>query len=544
MTRVLRISQFGLSMCPGCGRFVMLEDDVALTRCPFCDASILDAPDGPPPGTLAHLARLPGRAGDICRALADLSGPAPPAAPRRDPALNGDPSALPRNLDLADLDAPRTPRHAVWELTLACDLKCAHCGSRAGRRRSKELSTLECFDLAREMADMGIREVTLIGGEAYLRRDWHEIAGEITRLGMGCSMTTGGRNFDDRRLGQAIDAGIGSIGVSIDGLEGTHDALRGVTGSWRRAVAASERIAASPIRLATNTQLNVLSAPELAGVARLMEEIGSSAWQLHLTVAMGRAADRPALLLQPDDLLEIFPLLVWVRERILDPAGIAFVMANNIGYFSPFEAALRYGGDAGVHWSGCSAGAQVIGIEADGKIKGCPSLATETFTGGVAGAQPLAQVVAETPELTGIAARTGRDLRGFCKTCHYAEICRGGCSWTAHSLFGALGDNPYCIHRAMTREAEGLRERLVKVAPAPGRPFDTGMFALAQQPIDADPDAPATILGVPAAQVASCPARGGGHRAAADLAQILARRDGGPAGGAAQTEAPGVATAP
>ena len=64
-----------------------------------------------------------------------------------------------------------TPVHAVWEITLACDLKCNHCGSRAGKRRSSELTTDECLDLVRQLARMGTREVTLIGGEAYLRRE-------------------------------------------------------------------------------------------------------------------------------------------------------------------------------------------------------------------------------------------------------------------------------------------------------------------------------------------------------------------------------------
>lgn len=474
--RELRVSRHGYSSCPGCGRFVRLEDEIEDTLCPFCGAGILDEAAMPPPGTLAHLATLPGRSGRVAAFLSAASPPPPPPRPRRDPDLDDDPASLPRN-HMPEVDGP-TPGHAVWELTLGCDLKCVHCGSRAGKVRTAELSTRECLDLARQLADLGIREVTLIGGEAYMRRDWHRIASEITSLGMGCSMTTGGRNFGPERLAQAVDAGISSIGVSIDGLETTHDAQRGVPGSWRAAVETSRRIAESPIRLATNSQLNLLSAAELPGIARLMRDIGSAAWQIHLTVAMGRAADRPDLLLQPDDLLEIFPLLVWVREQILDPAGIALAVANNIGYFGPYERALRYGGDGGVHWSSCTAGRQVIGIEADGKIKGCPSLATRSFTGGNVRERRLRDIVREAPELTSIGRRGPADLWGFCGTCYYAEICTGGCSWTTHSLLGRLGNNPYCIHRALTFEEQGLRERVVKVEPAPGEPFDAGRFEI------------------------------------------------------------------
>ncbi len=519
MTRVLRLSDAGYSVCPGCGRHVLLDDQVDQTRCPFCGGGILDVPSVPPVGGLAHLATLPGRAGAVCRALLAV-GPRASPAPPRDAALDGVPSRFPRNLDGDD---PTAPRHVVWELTLACDLKCLHCGSRAGMRRADELDINQCLDLVREMADLGIREVTLIGGEAYMRRDWAQIATEIRRLGMGCSMTTGARSFDARRLAQAVDAGIQVIGVSIDGLESTHDALRGVPGSWRRAVEASEWIAASPIRLATNTQINALSAPELAGVARLMEDVGSASWQVQLTVAMGQAADRPDLLLQPDDLLEIFPLLVWIKEGILDPAGIALVMGNNVGYFSPFESALRYGGVHGIHWAGCSAGAQVLGIEADGKIKGCPSLATRDFTGGLAGTRPLADIVAQAPEITHFAKRSRADLTGFCAGCRYGEICRAGCSWTAHSLFGRTGDNPYCIHRALERDGMGLRERLVKLEDAPGLPFDTGRFALIEEPARAG-DWPESILDVPLDRVVATHAQSGGHHSRAELHARLSPR--------------------
>ncbi len=82
--------------------------------------------------------------------------------------------------------------YAVWEITLKCNLACQYCGSRAGHTRTNELSTAEAQDLVKQMADVGITEVTIIGGEAFLRPDWLEIAQAITKAGMLCGMTTGG----------------------------------------------------------------------------------------------------------------------------------------------------------------------------------------------------------------------------------------------------------------------------------------------------------------------------------------------------------------
>ena len=102
-------------------------------------------------------------------------------------------SDRPERTLLADDLLHAHPVHVVWEITLACNLKCAHCGSRAGKVRPDELSTEECFDVVDQLARLGTREITIIGGEAYLRRDWTDIIARISSHGMLPSMQTGGR---------------------------------------------------------------------------------------------------------------------------------------------------------------------------------------------------------------------------------------------------------------------------------------------------------------------------------------------------------------
>lgn len=78
--------------------------------------------------------------------------------------------------------------------------------------------------------------------------------------------------------------------------------------------------------------------------------------------------------------------------------------------------------------------------------------------------------------------RTVEDLWGYCKTCYYADTCKAGCAWTSHSLLGRPGNNPYCIHRAMDLEKQGIQERVVKVENASGLPFDHGRFEIVREP--------------------------------------------------------------
>lgn len=397
------------------------------------------------------------------------------------PSDDGAPPRPARDVTTDDRAAPH-PLYCVWEITRACDLGCKHCGSRAGPSRPGELSTEACLDVVRELDELGIREVTLIGGEAYLREDWHVIAAEITRRGMRCGMTAGARNLTAERIQRAVDAGIRTVSVSIDGLEATHDAQRGSAGSWRAAVEAARALAATPIRLAINTQINRLSMPELPAMASLLDEIGSKAWQIQLTVPMGHAAGRPKLLLQPYELLELYPLLGWVKKHRLDPKGIKLYPGNNIGDFGPYEQALRCGGDRGAYWQGCSADEWTLGLAADGKLQSYPFPPSDRWTGGHLGRDALAATLRTTPDLTYVKNRTKDDFWGFCRDCYYADVCKAGCLWTSYVLFGRDGNNPYCIHRAMEHDQRGQRERLTLAAMAPGGPFDRGRFKLSTEP--------------------------------------------------------------
>ena len=171
--------------------------------------------------------------------------PDAPAARRR----------LPLADDAREIDRAWRPIYAVWEITLRCDLACRHCGSRAGHARPDELDTAECLDLVRQMAELGVLEVTLIGGEAYLRDDWDEIAAAIVARGMSVGMTTGGRGITAERARRAKAAGLENASVSLDGLEATHDRLRGVKGSFQSALAALDHFRAAGVKVSCNTQI-------------------------------------------------------------------------------------------------------------------------------------------------------------------------------------------------------------------------------------------------------------------------------------------------
>ncbi len=400
--------------------------------------------------------------------------------PRRDLPLFTAPEAPRRRLPLATaargVDHAYRPIYAVWEVTLACDLACRHCGSRAGHARPDELRTDECLDLVDQLAELGVMEVILIGGEAYLRADFYEILRRIRERGMTPLMTTGGRGLTREVAKAAAEAGLVSASVSIDGSEATHDRLRGVSGSYKAALAALRSLREAGVRVSVNTQINRLSMPDLPGVLEALIEHGAHSWQIQLTVAMGRAADEPEVLLQPYDLLDLFPVIGRLKERC-DEARVLLWPGNNIGYFGPYEAKLRGTMPRG-HMAPCGSGRSGLGIESDGTIKGCPSLNTSRWAGGNVREHRLIDIWERAAPLRYTRDRTEEDLWGYCRTCYYAPLCEAGCTWTSESLLGRPGNNPMCHHRALELQRAGKRERLVRVESAPGTPFDHGRFEL------------------------------------------------------------------
>ena len=374
------------------------------------------------------------------------------------------------------------PKLAVWEVTLRCDQACRHCGSRAAVERPDELSTAECLALVRQLAELGVMEVSLIGGEAYLRPDIFELIRAVRAHGMHCMMVTGGRGLD-RALARALaDAGLVSASVSIDGAAVVHDRLRS-TGSHAAAVTAMRELRDAGVKITVNSQVNRLSMSDLPAILDTVIAERAEAWQVMLTVAMGRAADEPDVLLQPYDLLELFPLVDQLAARCRDE-GVRFYPANNLGYFGPYEHRLRGSMPKG-HNMSCGAGRTTIGIESDGLIKGCPSLTSEPWGAGSIREHALVDIWQRASALRYTRDRTVEDLTGYCRTCYYADTCRAGCTWTGSVLFGKPGDNPYCHHRAIEHDRRGLRERLVQRTAAPGEPFDHGTFELVVEPKDA-----------------------------------------------------------
>lgn len=76
--------------------------------------------------------------------------------------------------------------------------------------------------------------VVLTGGEPLLRKDIEQCGREIRKRGMRWSMVTNGFSYDEEKHISLLNAGMGALTISLDGLESSHNWLRNNQKSLKR----------------------------------------------------------------------------------------------------------------------------------------------------------------------------------------------------------------------------------------------------------------------------------------------------------------------
>ena len=137
--------------------------------------------------------------------------------------------------------APR-PRLFYWDITLKCNLHCAHCVVRAGESLPSELSTAECLGVLDQVAAYGASGVVFSGGEPLMRPDVLQLAARAHDLGMSAQMATNGTLVTSALARAIADLGI-DVQVSVDGPNAEiHDRFRGRPGAFDLTLAGIARL--------------------------------------------------------------------------------------------------------------------------------------------------------------------------------------------------------------------------------------------------------------------------------------------------------------
>ncbi|MDY7075339.1 MAG: radical SAM protein [Chloroflexota bacterium] len=342
----------------------------------------------------------------------------------------------------------------VWELTLRCNLRCLHCGATAGQPRPDELITAEALRVASGLAALPAHEVTLMGGELFLRPDWLPVAERLREGGVQVVIFTNGTLLTPERIAQLRALEPRTIGTSLDGgCAAAHDSIRGLPGAFDETLAAIDDLQAAGLRVSVITTLTRHNLYELPAIARLLAG-RDIRWQIQAASSGGGRLSR-ADLLTPLEFYLAASFIARVRATY-SWSALPVIGAHDFGYCSTRLPSLRVPGQA---WAGCGAGREVLGIRSDGGIKGCLSLPDEFVVGNLRECS-----LAELWEGDTFAPwRRPTPRYGLCADCPHGEVCQGGCTSLAVTYSGRRGDNPMCLYRI---EQEDGMERCKVVTQA------------------------------------------------------------------------------
>ena len=109
-----------------------------------------------------------------------------------------------------------------------CNLKCIHCYSSSNNLCAPdELTTEEAKTMIKDLAAFGAPVLLFSGGEPLMRPDLPELAQYAVDKGMRAVISTNGTLITEEKAGIFRRIGLSYVGVSLDGMEATHDRFRG-----------------------------------------------------------------------------------------------------------------------------------------------------------------------------------------------------------------------------------------------------------------------------------------------------------------------------
>jgi radical SAM protein with 4Fe4S-binding SPASM domain len=342
------------------------------------------------------------------------------------------------------VDFDGLPLVIAWELTLACNLRCKHCGSAAGLPRASELTTEEALSLCDQFPALLVQEVDFTGGEPLVRRDWPIIAARLGEHEIRTQIITNALALDADAVAEMRDVGIVSVGLSLDGLEATHDQIRGYPGLYRRVLAGMEQVQKAGLRCAVLTTVNALNIDELPAMYALLHSLGIAQWQVQPIFPLGRASGATELELSPQRYMQMGETVRQFREPG-EADSLKVELADSFGYLSEFDT-------RDVPWQGCPAGLVACGITSDGKIKGCLSLPDDLVEGDLR-ERDFWDLWFDPDAFAYNRRYCAEDVGAYCAGCEDAEMCKGGCSAMSIGSTGAFHNDPYCF--------SGIRRRSV-----------------------------------------------------------------------------------
>jgi Fe-coproporphyrin III synthase len=211
----------------------------------------------------------------------------------------------------------------VFNTTRRCNLKCIHCYSESENvNYSGELTTVEARALIDDLTRFGAPVILFSGGEPLMRPDLEDLIAHAVGSGMRAVISTNGTLLAEDRAARLKDLGLSYVGVSLDGLEPTHDSFRKVPGAFGKAMAGVRNCMRQGIKVGLRFTINKLNVQEIGPIFDLMEAEQIPRICFYHLVVSGRGAGIARMMLSHEETRAAVDLIM-DRTKALFARGFA-----------------------------------------------------------------------------------------------------------------------------------------------------------------------------------------------------------------------------
>lgn len=150
------------------------------------------------------------------------------------------------------------PLGVELEITTSCNLRCRHCFQE--HYDNIMMPTEKAINIISKLADHGVCEVSLIGGEPFKHEGLMEILECCQHQDMAINLVTNGTLIDEAIVEKLATINRLVVIVSLDGTQETHDYIRG-EGVFRRVDSILRQLHTKDIAVEVTCTLNSVNLP-------------------------------------------------------------------------------------------------------------------------------------------------------------------------------------------------------------------------------------------------------------------------------------------
>ena len=324
---------------------------------------------------------------------------------------------------------PTFPIHMVWLATNACTARCLHCSSNSAKRSADELTTAEAIEMVDQLADNGVVDLGISGGEPLLRHDLLAIIGHAKARGMSVGVATNGAKLPQSLANRLASLELNRLQVSLDGPPAEHDRLRCWPGLYERAIASIRIARRAGLRVHVCCTITSLNVDVLDTFVHSLTFLNVQRLNFSRYVPTGRGTD--ALDLPDSRWRSVVEQCTALKKQYLGQLEIVTHLAQQILVDDEVADMPAF--------IGCQAGRGQGCISANGTVQPCVLLPLPL---GNLRKTSFREIWEGSPTVHTLQGRA--HLQGKCGTCLVRERC-GGCRAVAYARTGdVVASDPRC----------------------------------------------------------------------------------------------------